>query len=50
MVKIRLWGLPDEIEDAVKSLQEGFKILSESRQYKDKKSEYVRVYVEVESK
>lgn len=50
MVKIRLWGLPDEVEDAKKTLQAEFNVLSESRQYKDKKSEYVRVYVEVEPK
>ncbi|SFH22032.1 hypothetical protein SAMN05660649_04309 [Desulfotomaculum arcticum] len=48
MVKIRLQGLPAEVERMILSLREkGYRILSESTQYQNRNSEYVRVYLDV---
>jgi Protein of unknown function (DUF3970) len=48
MVKIRLQGLPEEVERLVESLKDHYRILYESSQYKNRNSEYVRVYLDVE--
>lgn len=50
MLKIRITGLSDEVEQATEMLNENFKILSKSDEYKNRNSEYVRVYIECESK
>ena len=48
MVKIRIWGLPEEVDGAVKKIEDNFEILSASEPCHDRgKSKYVRVYVEV---
>lgn len=48
MVKIRLHGMPDEVEEAVKRLQGTFAVVSVSDRYPDRgASRLVRVYVEV---
>jgi len=49
MIKIRLQGLPIEVQKMVQVLRErGFRILSESTRYPNRNSEYVRVYLDVE--
>lgn len=49
MVKIRIWGLPKEVEQAKFAIEENFKINYSSPPYKDRgESEYVRQYVEAE--
>ena len=48
MVKIRVEGKPAEVDEAVKQLEGSFKILSKSDYYKNRRSEYVRIYTDVE--
>lgn len=52
MIKIRLWGRLEELEQAIKDLEQIYHILSVSKPYVDKgskgRSEYCRIYVEVE--
>ena len=49
MIKVRLEGLPEEIEDFLAGFRPGYKILSESASYPNRgKSAYVRVYLDVE--
>lgn len=51
MVKIRLHGTLDELEQATEIVREQFKVLSESEPYKDRgKTEYYRVYMDCEVK
>lgn len=51
MVKIRLWGLLEDIELAKQELEKNFRVLSVSCPYKDRgESEYYRLYVDVELK
>ena len=48
MVKIRLHGTPEEVDNALSILRTQFEILAESEPYADcGKSQYVRVYVDV---
>lgn len=42
MIKIRIEGLPEELKKI-------YHILSESKQYKNRNSEYVRVYLDIEA-
>lgn len=49
MVKIRLHGLPEEVNRASQTIEEAFKVFSRSEMYADRgKSDYVRVYLDVE--
>lgn len=49
MIKIRLEGLPDEVEKAVADLMNAFRVLSVSEPYNNRRgSLYVRRYVDVE--
>lgn len=49
MLKIRLEGTEEEIEDFLAGFRPGYKILSESASYPNRgKSAYVRVYLDVE--
>lgn len=50
MVKIRITGIPGEVEEAVKKLEESFFILSKSGDYENRNSVYVRSYIEAEIK
>ena len=49
MVKLRIEGLPSEIEKTVDTLTDNFLILNESRIYPNRNSQFVRKYLEVES-
>lgn len=47
MVKIRIWGLPEEVDKAIEKIVEGFEVLSASETCHDRgNSKYVRVYLE----
>lgn len=48
MLKIRITGLPDEMERFLKKLREHFLILKESKPCKNSNSKFVRKYVDVE--
>lgn len=51
MVKIRLHGTLEEIEETALILREQFDVLSESEPYADRgKSEYFRLYLDCEIK
>lgn len=50
MVKIRLEGTPHEIETVKEDIQHMYHILSESKPYQNRHSEYVRAYLDVEIK
>lgn len=51
MVKLRVQGLPEEVEEFVKNFKNnGYRILQQSGEYKNRNSEYVRVYIETEPK
>lgn len=50
MIKIRITGLPDEIECFLTELREHFFVLKESNVYKDSNSKYSRKYINVEEK
>ena len=48
MIKLRIQGLPDEVEKFSEQLKkDGYHFLMESDDYPNRNSEYVRRYVEV---
>ncbi|MFR9037668.1 MAG: hypothetical protein ACLVIP_14195 [Ruminococcus sp.] len=48
MIKLRIQGLPDEVEKFSEQLKKGgYHFLMESDDYPNRNSEYVRRYVEV---
>lgn len=47
-VKIRLQGLPEDVEKALESLKNTFVIHSISEPYKNRDGEYVRIYIDAE--
>jgi len=48
MVKCRLEGLPEEVAVLVEEMKsKGLDILAESKEYPNKNSQYVRVYIEI---
>ena len=51
MVKVRIEGLPDEVEKFSEQLKkDGYHFLMESDDYPNRNSEYVRRYVEIRLK
>ena len=48
MVKIRIQGKPEEVKKFASDLKKNYQVLSESDPYPNRKSEYVRVYIELE--
>lgn len=48
MVKIRITGLPDEMDSFLKKFRERFLVTSESKPYKNSSSKFVRKYMDVE--
>lgn len=51
MVKIRLEGLPEEIDAMVQSFSNNYEVLNVSKPYKNRgETKYVRVYVEMSLK
>ena len=51
MIKIKLEGLPEEIEEAAEKLGNSFKILQQSEPYRNNgKSVYARIYIDAELK
>ena len=48
MVKVRIEGLPEEVEKFTKQLEkDGYEFLQKSENYPNRKSVYVRKYVEI---
>ena len=48
MVKVRIEGLPEEVEKFTKQLEkDGYEFLQKSENYPNRNSEYVRRYVEI---
>ena len=51
MIKLRIQGLPDEVEKFSEQLKkDGYHFLMESVDYPNRNSEYVRRYVEIRLK
>ena len=51
MIKLRIQGLPDEVEKLSEQLKKhGYHFLMESDDYPNRNSEYVRRYVEIRLK
>jgi len=50
MVKIRVQGMPKEVQKTVMKLSKQFSVLEVSGQYANRGSQFVRVYVDVEAK
>ena len=51
MIKLRIQGLPDEVEKFSEQLKkDGYHFLMESDDYPSRNSEYVRRYVEIRLK
>lgn len=48
MIKIRLEGLPDEVQATLDTMRELYVIHSVSKPYANRNSNYVRVYLEIE--
>jgi hypothetical protein len=48
MIKIRVSGLSEEVEEMVQSLKQNYCVMYVSGEYENRNSEYVRVYVELE--
>lgn len=48
MIKIRITGLPSEVECFLKKLRKLFLISDESKPYKNTNSKYVRQYIDVQ--
>lgn len=50
MIKIRMTGLSEEIQNAIKILKNSFEIFEVSNEYPNRNSQYVRIYIECEPK
>ena len=50
MLKIRLEGLPEEVEAATLKLHEVYDVLSISKPYPNRNSKMIRIYVDMELK
>lgn len=48
MIKMRLHGTLEEIEGMSKDLSNHYKIMNKSKLYKDRNSDYYRIYIDVE--
>ena len=47
MVKIWVQGTSEETKEAIEILKNSFEILQISNEYKNRNSEYVRIYVDI---
>jgi hypothetical protein len=47
VVKVRLEGLPEDVETALVELEVNHTLLSVSKLYENRNSEYVRLYIEM---
>lgn len=48
MIKIRITGMPDELECFLSSLRKHFSVLNESKSLKNSNSKYSRIYADVQ--
>ncbi|KAF6573823.1 DUF3970 family protein [Paenibacillus sp. SEL3] len=49
MLKIRVEGIPEEIDQFLEHFEDYYRVLKRSKAYQNRNSEYVRVYVDVSS-
>ncbi|WP_445744859.1 DUF3970 family protein [Paenibacillus sp. FSL L8-0641] len=49
MLKIRVEGIPEEIDQFLEHFEDYYRVLKRSKVYQNRNSEYVRVYVDVSS-
>ena len=49
MLKLRIEGTQDELDQFLINFKDYYWILSQSRPYKNRNSDYVRVYIEIGS-
>ena len=50
MIKVRLEGLPEDVKKYLEKLKKNDRALQESKPYKNRNSEYVRVYLDIDPK
>ncbi len=50
MIKIRITGLPDDVDNFLSKLGELFSVMDESKPYKNSNSKFVRKYVDIEKR
>ena len=50
MIKIRLTGIPTELDMTVKELKKHFEVLNETKDYKNSNSKFVRKYANIEKR
>jgi hypothetical protein len=48
MIKIRITGLPDELECFLNELRKHFSVLNVSKPYQNSNSKFVRIYADVQ--
>lgn len=48
MIKMRLRGKLEELEGMSKDLSNHYKIMNKSKPYRDRNSDYYRIYIDVE--
>jgi hypothetical protein len=48
MIKIRLTGISTELDETIKELKKHFKVLNETKDYKNSNSKFVRKYADIE--
>lgn len=48
MIKLRVEGEPDEVQEKLLLIRMTFRVLSESKPYQNRNSVYVRVYIDIE--
>lgn len=50
MIKIRITGLPDDVDSFLDDLRELFSVTDESKSYPNSRSRYVRKYIDIEDR
>lgn len=48
MIKLRIQGVPGDVDEFVESLERHYQFLSKSGHYQNRNSDYVRVYIDVD--
>ena len=48
MIKIRITGLPDDVDSFLSNLRKLFSVIDESKPYQNRNSKFVRRYADIE--
>jgi hypothetical protein len=48
MIKLRITGLPDDVDSFLSNLRELFSITNESKPYQNRNSKFVRIYADLQ--